>query len=155
MTQFLTPDPETIREVLDELDNNNEQYRLIMDQSLNQPDMHWFTESFPFVKWGLGRISWAEVPSSTCLNWSSYPEQLSQLFEEISIHEGLQDTVVTVIWITSSRPILETTLAVVRKHAAVIFDADLDTWVVCRSDGWCVEVYHEGEICFGRVPPRS
>jgi hypothetical protein len=154
MNSFRHSDPETIREVLDEFDAMNEAYRLIIDQSHEQSVMQWFTDLYPFVSWGVGRISWPDIPASVCRNWSDHPEQLPKFLREITVRERLADAVVFVIWITSSRPILETTLAVVQRHAAAIFDADLDTWIVCQSDGWCIEVYHEGEICFGRAPAR-
>ena len=38
-----------------------------------------------------------------------------------------------------------------------LFDAKFDTWIVCQSENWCFEVYHEGTLCFGtgQVPGNS
>lgn len=39
-------------------------------------------------------------------------------------------------------------LSEVVKVAREIFECTFDTWIICESENSCVELHHEGTICF-------
>ncbi len=108
--------------------------------------MCWLEESFPIASWG--RIIWEKVPGSTCLEWMEVGDIVEPI-KSLCLKEGLHDSSVMVIWTNELRPALKLSLNAVLSNAAPIFEADFDTWIISRENGWCMECFHEGEICFG------
>jgi hypothetical protein len=41
---------------------------------------------------------------------------------------------------------------VLRAEMTPLLEVDWDTWILSPESRWCIEVYHEGEVCFGRRP---
>jgi hypothetical protein len=135
-----------IQTVLDALDARGEQYRVLYG-SESEDAVSWLEQAFPVATWG--RILWDKVPSSRCTRWATLSD-LEHRLRECCERESLDDLVVVVVWSNALRPGLELSLSSAVRHATPIFEADWDTWVLCRVEGWCLEVYHEREICFGR-----
>ncbi len=137
-----------IYHVIEALDRAQEKYALLpSDDSMRVTD--WMESKFPVASWG--RILWPSVPDSTCLPWANKGADLVDAFHSLCDRQDLANPQVVVLWSNALRPGLELSLESVRRHAAEIFNADFDTWIVCESDAWCIEVYHEGELCFGRA----
>ena len=65
------------------------------------------------------------------------------------------DLVVKVIWDDALTPSLELCLGDAIRVAKELFEARFDTWIICESQNWCFEAYHEGTLCFGAGMLRS
>lgn len=137
-----------IQELLASLDVGREQYRVLSSAECERA-VAWLKDHFPIALWG--RVIWSEVPDSTCVAWSNFEERAS-LFAQLCERLDLDNPQVTVMWSNALRPCIEIALEGARRNAEQIFDADFDTWILCPIDGWCIELYHEGELCFGRIP---
>ena len=110
----------------------------------------WLEKNFPIASWG--RIDWPKVPNSSCITWTDDSELLlafQRILVESKLDNNLEITVI-VIWGNGLRPSLQISLDTFLKYANAMFEEDWDTWVYSESDNWLIEVYHEGEICFGR-----
>ena len=110
----------------------------------------WLEKNFPIASWG--RIDWPKVPNSSCITWTDDSELLlafQRILVESRLDNNLEITVI-VIWANGLRPSLQISLNTFLKYANAMFEEDWDTWVYSESDNWLIEVYHEGEICFGR-----
>lgn len=147
MTRYF-PNPELIKDVTNALEVTGFSYRLLAEAERDALDRWWQTH-FPFASWG--RIQWSAVQYHVCQEWTERWKDLPDRFHALCEAEHLQDPEVTIIWSNALRPVLHCTLRAARDHAVTIFEADFDIWIVCPSQQWCIEVYHEGEICFGKA----
>jgi hypothetical protein len=138
-----------IQEVLEALNTAHEEYTLLSANEYAAVVDNWWQQSFPFASWG--RVLWEEVPNSVCIAWSEKWNDLVHSFQTLCSEQKLLNPTVVIVWSNALKPALSTSLDAVRRHAAVIFEADFDTWIICQTDRWCIEVYHEGELCFGRA----
>jgi hypothetical protein len=111
----------------------------------------WLERSFPIASWG--RIDWTGVEGSVCLKWLDDFE-LSSNLQTILLERHLMGKVV-VAWTDAMKMPIEVDVDVLSKHCQPIFDEDWDVWICSLDYGWCIEVYHEGEICFGYSHPSA
>lgn len=107
----------------------------------------WLEQNFPIDSWG--RIAWNVVPGSFCVALTDFSE-LSLAFEKLIAENKLKGRV-TVLWTNVLKSPLEIDLEVVLRYSNLFFKEDWDTWINSSKDGWCIEVFHDGEICFGHV----
>ena len=111
----------------------------------------WLEGKFPIVSWG--RIDWDKVDSKYIINYDDYEDQINKL--KRLIKEKIKAHYVYVFWSSADlNPILVERSELV-KNIAPIIDEGCDTWIIPadkNSEDWCIEVYHEGEICFGYSP---
>ncbi|MCU0537120.1 MAG: hypothetical protein MUD14_24815 [Hydrococcus sp. Prado102] len=84
---------------------------------------------------------------SFCVTWTNDLE-LRAVFEQIVVKNDLKGSVI-ILWGNGLKLPLRIKLDVLLKHAQMVFAEDFDTWVYSDRDKWCIEIYHEGEICFG------
>jgi hypothetical protein len=143
-----SPDPKLIKDLTSAIDATAGVYRLLTVVEQTHID-HWWTQHFPFASWG--RIQWSAVPYHVCLEWTAKWNDLVDKFHALCDAEVLENPDVIIIWSNALRPALACNLNVVRDHAAIVFEMDFDTWLLCPSQAWCIEVYHEGELCFGKA----
>jgi hypothetical protein len=125
-------------------------YRLLPpDAAEHQQSVAWLERAFPIASWG--RIDWERVPEHRQLVWHEEGELVRALSKLIrgAAHES---TEVLVLWTDASKPLLALAAREVLRHAADLLDVDWDAWILCPAENWCIEVYHEGEICFGAPP---
>lgn len=138
-----------VRHVISALKSDSCRYRLIQAQS---PEANavadWIQSQFPII--GM-QIDWAKVASSRCLEWAETTDLVKGL--ATLIQDLPPGTPVIVTWSDALYPSLEMTLSEAAKVAPEIFETTFDTWIVCQSENWCVEVHHEGTICFGYGRP--
>lgn len=146
-------DKSLIQDVLDELNVTGAEYHLLSVSERENTVYHWWQRNFPLASWG--RVLWSDVPGSVCLSWTDKWKDLVDKFHDLSEKERLGHPPVVIIWSNALKPALVCSLDVIRDHAATIFEADFDTWVLCQAEEWCIEVYHEGEICFGRSQGKA
>jgi hypothetical protein len=138
-----------IQEVLESLDSGGEQYRILPSELRggSVQAIEWMKRAFPIAQWG--RVLWSAVPESVCIEWREMRDLVTS-FHALCEKEDLGDPIVVVAWSNALRPSLELRLSVVIRHAKPIFEMDFDTWVICEANFWCIECYHEGELCLGR-----
>lgn len=128
------------------LEESREDFQLLPPERIEEcPTTEWLERNFPIASWG--RIKWSDVSKYFCLTWETYAE-LFLLFQEIVNEQSLQENVV-IMWGNALRIPLQLNLNVLMKYREIAFDEDFDMWIINQKFGWCIEVYHSGEICFG------
>jgi|GEM_PF-1219771 len=105
----------------------------------------WLSQSFP---WQSGQIDWHRMSGSICVRWH---EQPAYVFHELCQTQQLPNSIVNVVWFSAAQPILAMPLDVVKLSLEAIVAEDWDTWIFDPVAGWCVEFYHEGTMCYGRI----
>jgi hypothetical protein len=132
--------------VVDYLAQVEESFELLkLDNQEAIKASEWLENNFPIASWG--RIAWDKVPKSSCITWTDFSELLSA-FQKLVTENKLEGSVI-VLWTNASTLPLKINMDVLVKYAEPIFEEDWDTWVCSEENKWCIEVYHEGEICFG------
>jgi len=116
------------------------------------PYWQWLQRTFPWTTWG--RIDWPLVPGSLCRAWNSLSD-LCAAFETLCALATLHNPRVFVGWSNAAAPGLLLDLVAARLAAAELFTVSWDTWLLCPSEGWTIEVFHEGEICFGHIETKN
>jgi hypothetical protein len=138
-----------ISEVILALESHNSAYRVIESQSPEAEAIaDWIESHFPIV--GV-QIDWDKVASSRCIKWSDTSD-LVRSFATIVCDLSPEANVI-VTWSDALYPSLEMKLSEVVQSSGAIFEACFDTYIVCQSENWCIEVHHEGTICFGYGRP--
>lgn len=131
------------------LEEKRENFQLLPPEKIeNCPTTKWLERNFSIASWG--RVKWSNVPSHFCLPWETNIE-LSSFFQEIVNEQSLEGDVV-IMWGNALRIPLQLDLNVLIKYREIAFDEDFDAWIISQEFGWCVEVYHSGQICFGYSP---
>jgi hypothetical protein len=74
---------------------------------------------------------------------------------KLCVRHGLHDVEVIVFWSNALRPAIQISVDALLRHAVPIIAADFDTWIISKAKGWCIEVYHEGELCFGYASKKG
>jgi hypothetical protein len=134
-----------IPEAIGALEREHIAYRIIEARSAEDRALaRWLEARFPFVGSG---IQWSSVQDGRCVNWSKMSDLVPSFIQMAACVRS--DVTVKVIWDDGLSPSLELTLQDAIRVAKELFDASSDTWIVCQSENWCFEVYHEGTLCFG------
>ncbi len=126
---------------------SNEKFKLL--EANNQEAVsasEWLENNFPIAPWG--RVAWDKVPDSSCTALTDSSE-LPLAFEKIVLENELNGDV-TVLWTNALKSPLELDLTVVLKYSNLFFEEDWDTWIYSNKDEWCIEVFHDGDMCFGK-----
>lgn len=140
------------QELLAQLDTESAPYQLIWaDSPTTEQPLHWLTQNFPIAWWG--RIDWRLMPDPIEDRWLDYPD-LANKFRRLMLEQQLFDPTVLVTWSDASSLSLSLNLSTVARHAELVFQASWDTWVICTNPSWCIECYHEDDLCFGRKLDR-
>jgi len=109
--------------------------------------MNWFESNFPITEWG--RVDWAKVRGCLCSRW----EDLSEASEQINLLVSQQGSTLGwsyILWSDATKPMIRVPETVLRAEMTPLLEVDWDTWILNPESRWCIEVYHEGEVCFGR-----
>ncbi len=143
MNNFLKPINPS---VVDYLIQTQEEFTLLpVDSQEAIVASEWLENNFPIASWG--RIAWNEVTQSYCATWNSNSDLITT-FEKIILENQLKGDV-TVLWTNALKSPLKIKIDVLLKYLQVVLEEDWDTWIYSKEDNWCVEVFHDGEICFG------
>jgi hypothetical protein len=140
---------ESRKDLLNQLDSQLAQYKIIWaEHSVANPISAWIEESFAVAWWG--RIDWTLVPNCDQRYWNinQYSDLLAT-FKHLLLDHQLGNPIVIVTWTDASLLSLELSLSLVAQYAEWVFQEDWDTWIICLEQSWCIECYHEGELCFG------
>jgi hypothetical protein len=137
-----------IKEIIQTLDKAQEQYVVLSSEETDNTTA-WLEQAFPIATWG--QILWPQVTQKSCHTWQNKWQDLPQILTKICDTHDLHNPEVIIVWTNALKPALRMSLDAVRRHTRSIVEMDFDTWMICPREGWCIEVYHEGEICFGKV----
>ena len=132
--------------IVNDLRESGETFELLTAQDSNL-NTEWIENNFPIASWG--RIDWSKMPESFCTRYGGEHQELVTTFEKIVAERELEGTLV-VSWSNALKLSLGISMEVLRKYAEDIFYEGPDTWICNEQDGWCIEHYHDGEICFGK-----
>jgi hypothetical protein len=142
-----------IPKVLIALDRLQCPHRILDPQSVEVVRcLEWIETRFPFI---YTQIDWSKVTHHSCVSWQAV-DDLVDSFGIMTKSMSLS-SLVLVMWNDALCPAIELTLgdAVnVSREIFEVFEASLDNWIVCRHEGWLIEMHHEGTLCFGRVNAR-
>lgn len=131
--------------IVNDLQESGATFELLnsQDSTLNT---EWIKNNFPIGSWG--RIDWSKMPESVCTRYEQHQE-LVAAFEKIVEEKQLGGTLV-ISWSNALTLPIRISMEVLRKYAEDIFYEEPDTWICNEEDRWCIEHYHDHEICFGR-----
>jgi hypothetical protein len=141
-----------IRDVTDALRRNGISFDVLSNDSSGASHAVAWLKKFPIEPWG--RIGWNGVEAADCRQWSSWESMLQtfrDLLDLVRQDPRDADAPILLIWFSATLPILRVPFAALETCGAEILDEDFDVWILCPSRGWCIENYHEGELCFGRL----
>lgn len=128
-------------------------HRLIQARSPeNRVLTEWTDTAFP---WGFSQIEWGRVTSHRCAEWASIEDLVSEFHSMLSAVES--SSPVVVMWANALCPSLEMRLEDAARIAREIFEeheTSTDVLIFNRSDGWLIEMNHEGTLCLGRSEIR-
>ena len=133
-----------IPSIINNLQESGETFELLSSQDSNL-NADWIENNFPI---SFSRIDWSKIPESVCIQYE-IDLGLVTAFEKIVEERELGGTLV-ISWSNGLTLAIRTSMEVLRKYAEDIFYEEPDTWICNEQDGWCIEHYHEGEICFGK-----
>ena len=129
---------------IDGLNASDELFR-ILDIQHSQLNTKWLENNFPILS--SGRINWNEVPNSISNQWNETSDLVDQFYQIVNTKKLTGKVIVA--WDNMNILPIEIDMSICLKYAEDIFEESFDTWICCEKARWCVEVYHEGEICFG------
>jgi len=135
--------------VLNALAHHGITHRIIPAQSPEDSRLtEWTQRTFPTVH---SQVDWTRVAHHKCVEWWEL-EDLVLSFQKLA--DMLNPTTdVVVMWANALNPCVEMRLGDVAKIAWAIFEeheTSRDVLVFSQADGWLIEMFHEGTLCFGR-----
>lgn len=136
-------------ELLSDLDENKaiySNYKFASEKSKSL--LNWFKSHFPIAWWG--RVDWKSIDDYTNHTWSD-TEDVKRIVRQFIKTNQLKGNIL-IFWSDASLPVLEMDLQTAFDNIEPIVEIDWDTWIFSPEEGWCIEIYHEGEICFGYSP---
>ena len=141
-----------IPSIVEQLQLAGEAFKLLTIQDTTT-NTRWLESNFPIAS--AGRIKWKEVPESVCIKYFDDSELLLA-FEKIVAQQQLENNLnLTVSWGNALTLPIQINMKTLRKYAEPIFQEDWETWICNERDGWLIENYHDGEICFGKCIKQS
>lgn len=143
------PISDQLQRLVTSLKLTGENYRLINRSDVEYEAVaSWLETTFPISSWG--RIDWGRVPDARCSSWSSTADLVYQL-QQLADFPKVQHEV-AVMWTDDEKPLIMLPFRAVLRHAARVVEVDWDCWIFDPNDAWCIEVYHEEELCYGIAP---
>ena len=139
-------DKPLMAEIVKDLQASGEVFE-ILNSKENMESTEWLENNFPIASWG--RIDWSKTPESFCTRYGGEHQELVTAFEKIVEEKQLKGNLV-IFWTNARTLPIRISMEVLKKYAEDIFYEEPDTWICNEQDEWCIEHYHDGEICFGK-----
>lgn len=108
----------------------------------------WLEQAFPIAPWG--RIDWEKVDGARRSCWAQVSDASRTINATLRAGFAKPDGIVYVLWTDATKPLLVLPTTALLSDVTPLLEIDWDTWFLDPAGGWCIEVYHEGELCFGR-----
>jgi len=116
-------------------------WRVIALESEQDKIMNEFCEKLPWTTWG--RIDWDAVEKK-------YPiELLADISVALKKEYKSGDEPIYIIWSHGDNPMIETILEEVLRNFEDVEAVSPDKFLYCPSEGWVVEIFHDGDITLG------
>jgi len=115
----------------------------VPEKNVSEKILDKFYTDFPLTTWG--RINWNKIREKKTI--SSINDIIPAIVES-------KQNPVSLIYIIGSDPtipIIESKLDKILECFDDVEAVSPNTWLYCPTDGWIVEIYHEGEITLGFV----
>jgi hypothetical protein len=141
-----------IRDVIDALQREGISFEVLGKGSPEESVAMKWLKRFPIEPWG--RVGWNRVENADCRRWVTWNDMLrtyGELLDQVQKEFDQTDPSVLLVWFDAGRPVVRVPFSALRACGAEILDEDFDVWILCPSQGWCIEKYHEGELCYGRI----
>ncbi len=138
---------DTVKDLIKLLSENEHDFTVVLEKDMEDIYLNWLKNEFTIMPWG--RIDWSKVYKKTCLTWLNNEELVLSFLRLCSSKQLKMTTEVFLVWGNAIQPSFIIPLKKVCNYAGFIFEQDFDTWLICKDEGWVIEIYHEGEICFG------
>ena len=131
--------------IVNDLRESGETFKLLSSQD-SILNTEWIENNFPIASWG--RIDWSKTSESFCTRYREDSELVTAL--EKIVEERKLGGILIISWSNALTLPIKISMEVLRKNAANIFYEEPDTWICNEQDQWCIEHYHDNEICFGK-----
>lgn len=141
---------ELIRDVTEALEDADFWFEVLHAEESSSIDAIRWLKRFPIEPWG--RIRWSAVPDAACQQWADQAELLALLRGLTHDLPRDPETEIFIVWSNAARPLVRAPFACLGDCGEAILDADFDVWILCPQYHWCIEKYHEGELCYGYLP---
>ncbi len=136
--------------VIEVLARHGIRYRIIPAQSAEDSRLtEWRRRAFPFVH---SQVDWTRIEDHECVEWVDL-DDLVPAFQRLAMALNPASTVV-VMWANALCPSLQLQLGDVVRIAGAIFEeheTSRDVLVFSETEGWLIEMFHEGTLCLGRL----
>lgn len=127
-------------------DKNKDRYNIFLPKSQkNELINEYLKTNFPIASWG--RIDWDKVKNHTIYNTNNHEQNIQSIIKICKKYNLKGD--VFILWCDALKPCFRLNLETALKYVSEIISEDWDTWFINFDNQWCIEVYHEGEVCFG------
>lgn len=136
--------------ILTELATRGIAHQLIPALSVEDTQLtDWIECRFPIVH---SQVDWTKIARHECFEWNTLDDLLPTFLALTrSLNPGTQ---VVVMWANALSPSLKIRLGDLNLIAKAIFEeheTSTDVWVFSQREGWLIEMFHEGTVCFGRT----
>ena len=102
-----------------------------------------FDNDYPMTSWG--RIDWDKVKEKKIIS------SIEEIVPALKAEKRNPFSLVFVIGSDPTIPILESKLDKILDSFDDVEAVSPNTWLYCPSDGWVIEIYHDGNITLGLV----
>lgn len=99
---------------------------------------------FPFTSWG--RIDWEKVPQKIIIQNS---DTIIPLLEK---HKKDIYAPVYIMWDDANVPIIKSSIKPIIQNIEHVTAVSFDTWILCPTEGWVIEFFHDGKVTLGFRP---
>jgi hypothetical protein len=133
------------QDLLDILGQEQIEYKIHWaEEAIARTLTRWLMDHFP-IRWN--RVDWGRDPDAVCRLWRTPEDQMA--IAQMMLEAWSDTLCIHVLWADANTPVITVPLGAVRSRVALFFEPSWDTWLLCPELGWCLECFHEGELCFG------
>jgi hypothetical protein len=109
----------------------------------------WMAEAFPVARTSALTIDWNRAENPSCVTYQGESEAAKST-RSLVARLNLQDVQVVVMYSNGIRPSIRMTLGAFCVAADVLLAEDMETFVIDRENGWCLDVTLD-RACWGKA----
>ena len=100
-----------------------------------------FSDIYPITFYG--RIDWQKVSLKISI------KLLSEIFQSLKMHHKDLTAPIYIFWDSGPFSAVKSSLDIALDNIDDITAVSFDTWIYCPTEGWVIELYHDGEVTLG------